>query len=506
MKLALRGKGKLVFMDGTYVKSMYRRELAEQLEKCNAIVLPWIGSIVATELMASIVYASNAKKFLMGLTESYNNLRSNLLARRPIVSVNEAYATVSQEESQRLLGVVDMNKDPLTMLAGRTHQGFKPKKPDVIREHYGYKGHLKKNCYKIVGYPQDFKSKKNGTQSGGFIPYYNSTVAGENMNSSEAQGHFFTEQQYKQILNMLNKPTSSDNADYITGNMADTRASHHITLYKELLTTFRPLRDQNSSRVQVHTGGRAEITSIGSYKLGNVLHVPDFKFNLLSVSKITKQLSCVALFFPDFCMFQGLFNGKVLGIGKEKEGLYILQEAIKYAIVATVHKEDNGGKLWHWRLGLLEQYNTLQMSRIKLPRGDKFTSRASKTVFVGYSETQKGYKLYDLENHQIFVSRDVQFKESLFPFKTKAQEELGDNFLFKEAINTGIIQTHAGGYHDQHPTNAELIPEQGEAMPTVESSAIDSPNLPDAAPDTEDAMGQPQTLEAPTTRSDQVET
>ncbi|XP_070047281.1 uncharacterized protein [Nicotiana tomentosiformis] len=449
MKLALRGKGKLGFMDGTCVKSMYRGELAEQWEKCNTIVLSWIGSRIATELMASIVYVSNAKKvwsefeeyfdrsnltrifhlwteiatlrqgtdsvtsyyskmkdfldeldvlaplpscdceeslpyvvhlrsqrllqFLMGLNESYSNLRSNLLARRPIVSVNEAYATVSQEESQRSLGVVEMNKDPLTILAGRTHQGFKPKKPGVICEHCGYKGHLKKNCYKIIGYPQDFKSKKKSTQSGGFRPFANSTVAGENVNSSEGQGHFFIEQQYKQILNMLNKPTSSDSADNITGNMAgmtsllsnnfackwiiDTWASHHITLYKELLTTFRTLRDQNSSRVQVPTGGRAEITSIGdavilgSYKLENVLHVPDFKFNLLSVSKITKQLSCVALFSPDFCVFQGLFNGKVLGIGKEKEGLYILQETIKLAVGATVHKEDYGRKLWHWRLG-----------------------------------------------------------------------------------------------------------------------------------------------------------
>ncbi|XP_070035900.1 uncharacterized protein [Nicotiana tomentosiformis] len=264
-------------------------------------------------------------KFLMGLNESYSNLRSNLLARRPIVSVNEAYATISHEESQRSLGVVEMNKDPLTILARRTHQGFKPKKPGVICEHCGYKGHLKQNCYKIVGYPWDFKSKKKGTQSGGFKPFANSTVAGENVNSSEGQGHFFTEQQYKQILNMLNKPTSSDSADNITGNMADTGASHHITPYKELLTTFRTLRDHNSSRVQVPAGGRAEIT----------------------MSKITKQLSCVALFFPNFCVFHGLFNGKVLGIGKKNEGLYILQEAIKLAVGATVHKEDNGGKLWH---------------------------------------------------------------------------------------------------------------------------------------------------------------
>lgn len=61
IKLAFRYKIKLGFLDGTCVKSIYRGELAEQWEKCNAIVLSWIGSIVANKLMPSIIYASNAK-------------------------------------------------------------------------------------------------------------------------------------------------------------------------------------------------------------------------------------------------------------------------------------------------------------------------------------------------------------------------------------------------------------------------------------------------------------
>jgi len=65
-------------------------------------------------------------QFLMGLNESYGNVRSNILARRLVVTINEAYAIVSQEESQRTLGVVDTYRDPLTMFAGKT-QGFKPK-------------------------------------------------------------------------------------------------------------------------------------------------------------------------------------------------------------------------------------------------------------------------------------------------------------------------------------------------------------------------------------------
>ncbi|XP_070029687.1 uncharacterized protein [Nicotiana sylvestris] len=235
MKLALREKGKLRFVDGACTKSRYRGELVEQWEKCNAIVLSWIGSTVSNQLMPRIVYASDARKvwndfqeifdrsnltriyylwseiammrqgtdsvtnyytkmkdlwdeldvlapisccdceesrpsikhlksqrvlqFLMGLNESYGNVRSNILARRPVFTINEAYVIVPQEENRRTLSVVDIQRDPLTMLARRT-QGFKPKGIGLICEHCGYKGHLKENCYKIIGYPPDFKSKK----------------------------------------------------------------------------------------------------------------------------------------------------------------------------------------------------------------------------------------------------------------------------------------------------------------------------------------------------------
>lgn len=89
----------------------------------------------------------------MGLIESYNNVRSNIFARKPVVIVIEAYTIFTHEESQRSLGVVDTHKYPLTMLAGKT-QGFKQRGPDMICEYCGYKGHLKENCYKIVGTPQ----------------------------------------------------------------------------------------------------------------------------------------------------------------------------------------------------------------------------------------------------------------------------------------------------------------------------------------------------------------
>jgi len=50
-------------------------------------------------------------------------------------------------------------------------------------------------------------------------------------------------------------------------------------------------------------------------------------------------------------------------------------------------------------------------------RVDKFSPRAITTVHMGYSVSQKGYKLYDLRQRKFFVSIDVTFKEDIFPLQ-----------------------------------------------------------------------------------------
>lgn len=44
---------------------------------------------------------------------------------------------------------------------------------------------------------------------------------------------------------------------------------------------------------------------------------------------------------------------------------------------------------------------------------------------MGFSSTQKGYRLYDLDTRTFFISRDVVFGEEIFPFKLlKSNEEI----------------------------------------------------------------------------------
>ena len=56
--------------------------------------------------------------------------------------------------------------------------------------------------------------------------------------------------------------------------------------------------------------------------LSSVLYIRDFPFNLLSISKLTKILNCVAIFLSTHCNFQDLKTGKIIGEGHEASGLY----------------------------------------------------------------------------------------------------------------------------------------------------------------------------------------
>ncbi|KAI3499149.1 hypothetical protein L1887_34942 [Cichorium endivia] len=116
------------------------------------------------------------------------------------------------------------------------------------------------------------------------------------------------------------------------------------------------LEDKVTSRdevpVTIPNGETVPVEGKGSHTLSNgikvkgVLHVPKFNCNLLSVSKLSKDLECVISFFPDFLIMQGLSSKSLIGAGNCEGGLYRLKmvEKKRKAMMAVVG-------LWHKRLG-----------------------------------------------------------------------------------------------------------------------------------------------------------
>lgn len=85
--------------------------------------------------------------------------------------------------------------------------------------------------------------------------------------------------------------------------------------------------------------------------------------------------------------------------------------------------------------GCLSYATSLQTHRTK------FAPRARKVVFLGFKEGTRGYILYDLQHHNIFVSRHVVFYETYFPFKTP-------NTFAPEPENTTLMACPT--YYDPH--------------------------------------------------------
>lgn len=75
----------------------------------------------------------------------------------------------------------------------------------------------------------------------------------------------------------------------------------------------------------------------------------------------------------------------------------------------------------------LRCFGSLCFLTIVKPNSDKFSPRASKCIFVGYSPGQKGYKLYDLVKEEFIVTRNVIFCEGFYPFKTELTSSKVEN-------------------------------------------------------------------------------
>ncbi|CAL8174438.1 unnamed protein product [Prunus armeniaca] len=133
----------------------------------------------------------------------------------------------------------------------------------------------------------------------------------------------------------------------------DSGAADHITSSPDLLHTSA----SHPSYVELPNGSRVDIISTGSLKINynlvikDVLYVPSFNVNLLSVSKITRDLHCTVIFHPGFCILQDLTMKKVIGLGNEHNGLYYLTKPTNIKPPPIAHTTSTNSDLWHRRLG-----------------------------------------------------------------------------------------------------------------------------------------------------------
>ncbi|CAA2968605.1 Hypothetical predicted protein [Olea europaea subsp. europaea] len=139
-------------------------------------------------------------QFLMGLNESYDNLKNQILSMDPWPTVNRAYSMMMQVEKQRQVQMVYSEGSETNALFTRMTQtnsrrggtsvrigtgrgnfkrseNWRKGKENQFCSHCNRSGHDRESCFKLNGYPDWFKGLKDQRQGQGMnrITAVNST-------------------------------------------------------------------------------------------------------------------------------------------------------------------------------------------------------------------------------------------------------------------------------------------------------------------------------------------
>ena len=147
------------------------------------------------------------------------------------------------------------------------------------------------------------------------------------------------EAQLKQLLSFLNNQDedSSSKANVVTkpglskvtsrnwivdSGPIDRTTSSSKLLHKDKTCLLPPVLLLSGKKMNIVTKGSLTLNSI--YYLHDMLSMPTFKVDLISVSHLTRGLNCSVTFFPYWCILQDLATRRTIGLGKQCDGLYYL--------------------------------------------------------------------------------------------------------------------------------------------------------------------------------------
>ncbi|GJV13453.1 cysteine-rich receptor-like protein kinase 8 [Tanacetum coccineum] len=306
-------------------------------------------------------------QFLMGLDESYTNLRDPSRNNRP--------QNINQTQPRRS-----------TFKVG------------VICGNYYKEGHTKEECYKLVGFPVGHPlhnkyqppNKRSTTfnqpsTSQSRTRAVNVTVANEDTpvemtlppDCSVTAKMDLLQNQLNQVLLMMqnnNAETSTSGscnfmagkrliAHFITKSkeiwIIDSGATDHIcisiSLMHNIITCINPII------INLPNGQTITCTTIGSVTLQsnitlhNVLYIPTFTYNLISISKILQNTLKTITFTHNSCIFQD--HNRLTTQGTLCGDLYILPtsstttEFSPPSLSSTILSNTSNSSVWHARLG-----------------------------------------------------------------------------------------------------------------------------------------------------------
>ncbi|KAK9751103.1 hypothetical protein RND81_02G242200 [Saponaria officinalis] len=236
-------------------------------------------------------------QFLLGLLPTkYGSLRSVLLSQDPLLSLNRAFQTITQEERVRGLDVSAEHKVDVAGFAVRST-------PDYHRLNIRHAPRLS---------PYLSKSKK------------------------------------RKLVTVSATPSHKFTGKWII----DTGSFHHVsgdlsTLVDVYEVPPCPFGLLDGQQVLAHKIGRVIHTS--SLTLDRVLYVPQLTCNLIYVSQLSDALCCEFITNASSCVIQVLPTRAVIGMGDRLDELYYIRCESRVSL--GVVEIDSSLALWHLHLG-----------------------------------------------------------------------------------------------------------------------------------------------------------
>uniref|UniRef100_A0A2N9I881 Integrase catalytic domain-containing protein n=1 Tax=Fagus sylvatica TaxID=28930 RepID=A0A2N9I881_FAGSY len=414
MTRALSAKNKLGFVNGSISQPIDPLDpLFDIWTRCNDLVLSWLTNCMSKEIYASVIYAVTAKEiwdelrdrpipnctcganctcglykiltdyqhkdyvlsFLMGLNESFLQVRGQILLMQPLPPMNKVFFMIQQDEKQRGQGILPLPTVESTALISRSDNAFIPnnaflsnsstannpnaffsrmengkqyqygRKDKPTCSHCGYKGHTAEKCYKLHGYPPGFHSKNRAAPvanqvSGSFT--HGAADTGQNMSSLAAQ--------CQQLITLLNTQVQGTPS---VGNSVP-KSTHQAATS---VSVKQPSSHASSSMAGIPL-------CLSSFLSPNLDH------SVFS-SKLTEKphISCTEWVIDTGATdHMDLLHWKMIGLGKQRNGLYILEQFADLSSIplttaastilhnklysfASVKQLDSDFHTWHCRLG-----------------------------------------------------------------------------------------------------------------------------------------------------------
>ena len=290
--------------------------------------------------------------FLMGLDESYSQIRGQILVMEPTPPINKVFSLILQEEKQRVVGNQHSSASGQAVFAVKTSKNpgdkkKQDKKDRPLCSHCGILGHLVDKCYKLHGYPPGYGKGKS--KPAAHCVTDSSTLADSVEMDSDMP---MTQAQYQHLVSLLSaqsaKPVAEVSAfsNMVSAGIAfsachirsklghnswiiDSGATSHIASSLDVFSSYVPVKDSfgtlpNKTTVPVHSVGVVIFSN--SLTWSHVLYIPGFKVNMLSVPALLADSHRNILFTATSCLIQDSTTSRMTSKGELIGGLYVLQQ------------------------------------------------------------------------------------------------------------------------------------------------------------------------------------